>query len=413
MSLSAFRAARRARRAARDRDHLAMLLREDYAPVWSQVCEHLGLCRSVQVPAGTTITTPRLVGVDTTGEHLVLIVRLLPGQIPADFTAHAEHIAPALGVPLIRITPRGLGWIRVELLHADPLDVPVLVPARRPGRSWRSVSGHSVLLAHDEQGTPICQTWDRAPHAVVQGRTRSGKSVFCYSLLAQLAGLDDVRIAGSDPSGLLLGRPFAGSWHRSWQATGSADPRAHLEVLSRLVDDMDARIADLPARADKLTDFTPDRPLVLVVLEEFAGLLRLASTVPAAPKEAKLRDQLLAKYGRLVSEGHKAGYRLLVITQRADATVVGGFERGQLGFKLSFAVDDDEALPMLHGGDSRRLVAEHRYAPPGVALFDTPTEPLRRVRGPRLPGPDEETDYARYWDEIASATARLRTPAAS
>lgn len=407
------RAARRARRIARDLDRLALDLREDYSHIWSQVCEHLGLCHSVQVAAGTTVTTPRLVGVDVNGEHLALIVRLLPGQLPADFSEHAEQIAPALGVPLVRITPRSLGWVRIDLLHTDPLDVPVTTPIHR---APRSVADHPVLIAQDENGAPIAETWTRAPNAVVQGATRSGKSVWCYSVLAQLAGFDDVLIAGSDPSGLLLGRPWEKSRHREWQATGSRDVLAHVALLRRLVDEMDDRIADLPPRVDKLEDFTPDRPLIVVVLEEFAGLLRLASTVPTPAKGEpaagiKVREQLLTLYGRLVSEGHKAGLRLLVITQRADATVVGGFERGQLGLKLSFRVDDREALPMLHGDEARPMGNTHRYAPPGVALLDTPSVPLRRVRGPRLPG-DEEADYARFWDEIAAVTARLHVVAA-
>ncbi|WP_075334962.1 hypothetical protein [Pseudonocardia sp. Ae717_Ps2] len=52
----------------------------------------------------------------------------------------------------------------------------------------------------------------------------------------------------------------------------------------------------------------------MVVLEEFAGLLRLASTAPVEKGQPKMREQLLALYGRLVSEGHKAGLRLMVVT---------------------------------------------------------------------------------------------------
>ncbi|WP_158071647.1 hypothetical protein [Pseudonocardia sp. Ae717_Ps2] len=55
-----------------------------------------------------------------------------------------------------------------------------------------------------------------------------------------------------------------------------------------------------------------------------------------------MREQLLALYGawsprdtrRAAADG---GH------QRADATVVGGFERGQLGLRISFRLDDPEA----------------------------------------------------------------------
>jgi S-DNA-T family DNA segregation ATPase FtsK/SpoIIIE len=398
------RAEQRAERRAQDaRDRLCTELRTDLDWTWRQVCEHHGLCHRVDTPTGATAVIPRLLAVDPTPDGVVLVVQLLPGQVPDDFTAAADRIAAAFGVPLVRVTPRGTHWIRLALLHRDPLDGEVTI--ERPDIAPASVTERLILIARSEAGDPIQLTWTQAPHVCVQGATRSGKSVWCYSVLGQLVRLDDVLIAGSDPSGLLLGRPYEGTRHHEWQATGSGDVLAHLHLLRRLVAEMDDRIADLPPRADKWETFTPDRPLVVVVLEEFAGLLRLASTLPAPRGEAKLRDQLLGLYGRLVSEGHKAGFRLLVITQRADATIVGGFERGQLAMKLSFRVDDDEALPMLHGSAGRPLVGEHRYAPPGVALLDSPTHRLSRVRGPRLPGPDEQADYARYWDEIRTVAA--------
>ncbi|OLM27581.1 hypothetical protein Ae717Ps2_7357c [Pseudonocardia sp. Ae717_Ps2] len=101
-----------------------------------------------------------------------------------------------------------------------------------------------------------------------------------------------------------------------------------------------------------------------------------------------------------------------MVTQRADATVVGGFERGQLGLRISFRLDDPEALVMLHGQSARDHLEEHQLAPPGVALVQAPARPLGRVRGPRLMGPSEDADYARYWDEIADGAARLHEVAA-
>lgn len=392
-------------RRARERD--AAELRADFDFVWRRLAEFVGLGHTVVAAAGPTIVTPSLVNVDTTGGRLVLVVKLLPGQLPEHIAAVADQLAPGLGAHRVRIEPRGLHWVRIELLAADPLQVDVATPTDQADHDFATVQTVRVLIAQDEAREQIAMTWVEAPHVCVQGATRSGKSVWCYSVLAQLAGLPDVLIAGSDPSGLLLGRPFVGTRHHDWQATGSGDVLAHLELLRRLVAEMDQRIAALPDRADKWERFTPSRPLVLVVLEEFAGLLRLASTLPTPRGEAKIRDQLLALYGRLVSEGHKAGFRLLVITQRADATVIGGFERGQLGIKISFRVADRDAVPMLHGEDARALADDHRHAPPGVALLETPTEPVRRVRGPRLLGPSEDADYARYWDEIAAAAARL------
>lgn len=400
------------RRAERERERAGRALVDQVDNAWRRACELAGLGHTVNTVTGPTVVVPSVARADVTGPDPALIVKLIPGQLPEDFRAPdvAGRLSAALGCDRIRVQPRGPHWVRVELLSGDPLDVDV----RTPLPAWdRSVKDTGVLVARDELGAGMRLPWSAAPNACVQGATRSGKSVWCYSVLAQLARCDDALVAGSDPSGLLLGRPWEGTRHRAWQATGSGDVLAHRDLLVRLVEEMDRRIAELPDRSDKLTEFTSSRPLIVVVLEEFAGLLRLASTEPTPKGEPKIRDQFLTLFGRLVSEGHKAGLRLLVITQRADSTIVEGFARGQLGLRISFRVDDEEALPMLHGQGARPWFAEHRHVAPGVALVQAPGVPLARMRGPRLPGPSEDADYARFWDEVRhGATARLHPVAA-
>lgn len=394
---------RRDRKAGEALDRTSVRLRDYYAPIWRQVTEYLGLCHATQTPTGATITTPRLCSVDVwSGPNPVLVVQLLPGQLPEDLRTHADRLAPELGARFLRMTPRADRWVRIELMDTDPLDTDVQVPDAGPY--------NAVLVAQSDTGQSIWLDWSLAPHALIQGATRSGKSVWCYALLAQLASRPDVVIAGSDPSGILLGRPYEGTVHRTWQVTGTSNVTEHLELLRRLVEEMDRRITQLPERTDKLTAFDPVRPLLVVVLEEFAGLLRLASTLPTPRGEAKVADQLRGLFGRLVSEGHKIGIRLLVISQRADATIIGGFERGQLGMRVSFRVTDPEALVMLHP-EGRDYFRQHSQALPGVALFEAPGTPLTRIRGPRM-APTADADYAAYWDQIQAVTARLHLTAA-
>jgi len=50
-----------------------------------------------------------------------MIVRLLPGQVVDDYRMVARRLAEALHVPMIRVRPHGLGYLRIELLHRDPL----------------------------------------------------------------------------------------------------------------------------------------------------------------------------------------------------------------------------------------------------------------------------------------------------
>jgi S-DNA-T family DNA segregation ATPase FtsK/SpoIIIE len=386
----------------------SLVLRDYYAPIWRRLCDHLGLSYTVHAAAGPTVITPRVVSVDVwSGSDPVLVVELLPGQLISDLAQHSERLLGELGARYLRISARGQRHVRIELLQADPLAESVTVPAvlERGGL----VGERPVMIAQSDAGRPLWLSWDQAPHCVVQGATRSGKSVWCYSVLGQLASCRDVLITGSDPSGILLGRPYEGTRHRDWQVVGSANVLDHLSVLRRLVGEMDRRITSLPEREDKITP-TVDMPLMVVVLEEFAGLLRLASVLPSAAREAKVVDQLRSLYSRLVTEGHKVGVRLLIVSQRADATIVGGFERGQLDLRISFRVTDPEALLMLHP-EARDHYAAHRQAPAGVALLETLGQPLIRVRGPRL-AEHESSDYARYWDQIRAASASLRHSAA-
>ncbi len=95
----------------------------------------------------------------------------------------------------------------------------------------------------------------------------------------------------------------------------------------------------------------PDFPVLLVILEEYAVLLRVADVT-----EKKLGQKVRALVARLLSEGRKAGLRVLIIVQRADAAVVDGLVRAHCAIWLSFPVDSGEAVRMLH--PACRSVAE-------------------------------------------------------
>ena len=191
---------------------------------WRQACEGAGLCTQTDTASGPTVVTPRLVDI-VLGPPTVLTVALLPGQLLSDVRRVALRLAPHLGAVALRITPLGQVHARIELLAADPLDGTVELVPVAPGL---------VLLGRDETARELVQSWaDDVAHTIVQGVTRSGKSVFTYGVLAQLAADPLVTLCGCDPTGLLW-RPFAGTRHAAWQVSGVADPAAHEELLLRL-----------------------------------------------------------------------------------------------------------------------------------------------------------------------------------
>ena len=367
------------RRGAYRRDVDALADRHRWWGVWRAAADGAGLSRTVVVAAGRTIVVPDLVSVGYELGAVVLLVMLLPGQLPADVTAAAPRLAPALGCARVRV--RGLSdgrHVRLELLADDPL------------ASLRHHDPHAPpgLLGYSEDGPTITVGWPARGHGIVQGQTGSGKSVFTYAQLADAAADPAVIVAGLDPSGLLW-RPFVGSRHAQWQVGGvGGDLSAHVKLLERLAATMDARIAAMPADRDAV-ETCPDLPLLLVVLEEYPGLLRVADVV-----DRKLGQRVRALVARLLSEGRKAGVRVLIVVQRADASVVDGLVRAQCAVRVSFSVDSGEAVRMLHPAVAE--VADVLAAPPGVALLTMPGAPLTRFRAPLL-------DYARYVELVGQS----------
>lgn len=359
-------------------------LREQMRWTFREACIAAGVAVAVDAPvAGTGWHTPEVTRIDL-GPPVRMTVRMLPGQVPAALSRVGLLIAPHLGGVALRVRDRGHGWAVVTVLDVDPLDgvLPLDLPRTAPG----------VLIGRDEGGNDLAQDWRDTAHTIVQGVTRSGKSVWTYGVLAQLAGDPDAIVAGCDPTGLLW-RPFAGSRHETWQVSGLADPRAHERLLARLCAEMDARIAALPADRDTLA-ISAETPMLVLVMEELAGLLR---AVDSADKESGKRIRMLM--GRLLAEGAKVGVRVVILVQRAEAQVVGAFERAMCSLRISFRTDNRASVELLHPGAEPATADAHTTAAPGVALLSAPGQPMTRIRAPYLGG------YPEYAAVVKAATA--------
>lgn len=346
---------------------------------WRCAAEGTGLSRRVDTPTGPTISVPVVERAEP-GPPMRFIVRLLPGQLPADVVAAGGRIAPALGADRLRVRAHGHGRVLVELAHGDPL-ARALQPAEFPSGLAGLVFGRS------EDGATIAADPATLPHTAVQGATTAGKSGLLRWLLVQLAARPDVHVIGSDPSGSLW-RPWPASPDR---VSGLADPELHAAVLERAVAEMDRRLADLPADSDRVRT-GPDLPLWFIVAEEWPGALRAADQ---ASKDVGRR--LRAAMSRLLAEGHKAGCRVVLLCQRADASILGGFERANLGLRISFRVER-EGLRMFHAGPDD-VLERHLSAPAGVALLTGPGTALARLRVPWL-------EYGAYCTTVRLAGPR-------
>jgi S-DNA-T family DNA segregation ATPase FtsK/SpoIIIE len=372
---------RRARRRDEEDDGRRV---DELVEAWRYACIGAGLSRVAYAGAGPTDSTPKVVYV-VLGPPTILTVQLLPAQVAGDFRAVADRLAGPFGAEAVRIRPDGPQHIRVELLDGDPLEKPVTATPDLV----RSVH-EPLTVGWDEHGDPIAITLTApdAAHLMVQGASGSGKSTGAYGLFRQLARPRDVRVIGSDITAKLLDPWATRPDGKGWCALGTSYPEGHVNVLEMAVRDMDQRIARIPRRADNLP-ITDADPLMLFLIEELPGLMRLLQSTG----DKKLVQRAETALARLYGESRKAGYRLCIFSQRADADIVGGYNRDQASHAISFRVRSAAALKMLHNDIEAATADRHSTAPAGVALLSAPGVPLVRLRTPY-------TSYAAYCDAV-------------
>lgn len=371
-----------------------------FRPRWEMACKAGGLAPRI----GSMVHLPGLARHRHRRGVATLTVRMAPGQTLADWQAGAASVASTFCVHAVTVRDIGRpGWVCLDVLRRDPLGGERTMPDPARHRTG------PIVLGRDETGASCQVDPYGAGHLAIQGATRSGKSALCYGLLAALAHRPEVIVTGVDPSGLLLG-PFTVGRGGAWIATGTRDVDldAAADTLARLVALMDERISQLAAsRADKLTLFSPGRPAVWVVLEEYPGLLSAARALDGergAKPGARLAARIERAVGRLIKEGAKVGVSVAVIAQRMSAGALDTDDRANLATRITLRVDNGDAVAMLHDGLDRCHLDRVRQFAPGVALLESPGTPLRRVRF-------HYTDYATFRARVEAGIDHTRSGA--
>lgn len=238
-----------------------------------------------------------------------------------------------------------------------------------------------------------------AAHWLMQGMTRSGKSALTYAMLSQCVQMPHVKIVGIDPTAILLG-PHA---DQSMIHTGTADMENAVRVLDSVVAEMTRRIQMLVGHGlDKMSAFNEEWPLLLVVLEEWPGVLAAAQAEDDAmgrKKSESVAPRLQMAVRRLVQESAKVGIRNQMMAQRADASVVGGAERSNYGYRITLRVDNGDAVRMLHPNASPEIVQQLETAGPGHGVMAMPGQSL-------TPFVADFCDYEMYRRALQNAPAR-------
>jgi len=219
------------------------------------------------------------------------------------------------------------------------------------------------------------------------------------NLLNQFEMMPDVGVVGIDPTGILLA-PFVRRFPDVPIVLGATE--TDLIEGVKLLDDlvsfcMENRLEALRrARMDALREVSPKTPLLLVVLEEWPGFLAACAASDAAngrkPGERlKARADMLVQ--RLLAEGLKVGMVVMIVAQRADADVLGGYRRAQISTRVAFRQEDAEGFRMLWPS-AAELGISGAGLRPGEGYASTPEGEVRRFRGDYL-------DYQTYYTRVA------------
>lgn len=313
---------------------------------------------------------PRILRVTSEPSALLVICEVPMGTVPSAYAAASEAWRAALGAHSVRIEEAGAGAGTMGPALALRIGIgDALAGTVETGKDYSMRPLGPVDVARYEDGSRF--SWDvtDASHTIIQGMIRSGKSVATYGLLSQVARMpdDDVQVWGIDPASVLLG-PWQERMHGRERVVLGTDAGESYDLLWKLVMMMEERLTRL--REEGREKFAAgDAPMLLVVLEEYPGLLRAIDQEDASrPPKERRGPAVRALVDRLLSEGAKVSVRVLMIVQRADASIVGGYARGQFGTRLSFSVDNREAVQMLHPTAEPEVVNEVRSFPPGRAL---------------------------------------------
>ena len=124
---------------------------------------------------------------------------------------------------------------------------------------------------------------------------------------------------------------------------------------------------------------------------------------PDAARRTASHHAWIGPSGRLMKEGAKVGIVRHTIAQRMSANAIDTDDRSNVATRITLRVDNGDGVRMRHDGIPRAGVDLVRQFPPGVALYESPGQPLQRVRFYR-------TTYDLYLTRVASGLAAT-TPA--
>ena len=259
-----------------------------------------------------------------------------PGIKVSRITNLSDDIALALAAQSIRIEAPIPGKSAVGIEVPNKQVAPVHLGNLLESSAFRnSESPLTVALGKDIPGSPILCDLAKMPHLLIAGSTGSGKSVCINSILISIlchATPAQVRMIMVDPKVVELA-VYNDIPHLLCPVVTDAKKAANaLNWAVREMTDRYAKFAEAAVRDFKgyneyqRLNGENELPLILVVIDELADLMQVAS------KEVE------ESISRLTAMARAAGIHLLIATQRPSVDVITGVIKANIPSRIAFAV---------------------------------------------------------------------------
>ncbi|GLW10084.1 hypothetical protein Misp01_52130 [Microtetraspora sp. NBRC 13810] len=284
-------------------------------------------------------------------------LRLLEGQIPADYAEVAERLAHSWGVHAVRVSSSKRGRVTLAATVRDPLVRVAELPA--------SAELLQVTVGRLETGAPWVIDFRTVPHWLNAGATQSGKSNLANALIVGLAP-QPVALVGFDLKGGVEFTPY--------EPRLSALATSRVEcvgLLDDLVGLMVERMAICRTAGARNIWQLPEerRPVPVVVLVDELAELYLMADKSEKEEIAHTSTALL----RVAQLGRAFGIYLFCCGQRIGSDLGPGVTalRAQCSGRICHRVNDPETATMTLGDLDPAALDSARAIPaetPGVAI---------------------------------------------
>ena len=316
----------------------------------------------------------------------VTLYKIVPApgvRVASIETVHRE-IAMALGVSGVRVVmlPDSVG---IEVPNSNPTIVPL--KAMLNSETFRN-STAELPIAIGYTITQEVKTFDLtdAPHLLVAGATKQGKSVGLNVIISSLLYAkhpSELKFVFIDPKMVeftsynsllkhyLAVLPMAASEEEEKKNAIIKNPKQAEQVLNSLCIEMDERynllalagVNDFKLYNEKYKDryLLPTEghkylPYLVVVIDEYADLIMSGGANQEAKKAAK---NIEASIIRLAQKGRAAGIHVIIATQRPSVNVITGLIKANFPTRIAFRVlSSTDSRTILDSNGAENLIGK-------------------------------------------------------